>query len=383
MTLSEADLHEVVGELNTEDAPTDWAPTEEADRTVLQSLPAQASPDDETAIGGPDLPFSIESKPPPPKRSRAPEPVEFAAPPMLTEEFEYANLADVDRTEEAPKLTMPVRGAAMTGEPQIDLSSLREASAPPAREMGPAPASDFNDEPTRPAYPMEGTLEPADDVGHYMAERERRRQTWVFAAIGAVAIVLIVAATGTISYLRVAAPADGSSTRPGLSEVISSSDGRVAVEVEEPSVADMLPPAPRAKAPAPAPEIKITRTAPRVGPTRVVRAPVPVAVPVTAPAPLSAATPAPAPSSTGFASLLKQGWSSVSGDPASAVISFRSALDRRPGDAEASYGLGYALWRLERQSEALPHLCLALRSGGIDTQREVNGMLARSSLSCD
>lgn len=385
VTLSEAELHEVVSALSTEEAPTEWVPTEETERTVLQSLPTQASPDATTSVlglGDADLPFHVESRPPPPKREHAPPVTHFSGPPMLTEDFEAPHNRE-DLTEEAPKLTMPVRRSALVGEPQLDLSSLREASSPP-RERGPAPASDFNETPTRPSYPLEGTLEPADEVGSYLLDREDKRQKGAFATIGVVAIIAILGVVGLMSYLGLVDSERGAVNGGlGLSEVISTSDGRIAVEVDEPSVAELLPPEPRR--PTPAPEIKVSRTAPapRVGPTRVVRAAVPVVVPVTSPGPSPTSVVAPTPKpSGGFASLVAEGWASVSGDPSSAVDAFSGALRYRPGDPEASYGLGYSLWRLDRQSEALPHLCLALRSGGVDIQREVNGMLARSSLSC-
>ncbi|TNE92618.1 MAG: hypothetical protein EP330_01345 [Deltaproteobacteria bacterium] len=400
VTMAESELEEVVRSLDTEDAPTEWAPVEGG--TEVMDGMTLTSEDSPTAVGSTDeLPFHVESQPPPPRRQRGPRTDEFFAPPMLTEDWPaLPNLSDNDRTEEAPRLTMPVVGSALKGEPAVDLSSLREAAAPsPAPSMSssamgqmsaasaptPAPPSDFDDDVTRPAYPMEGTLEPADEVGPYVLAREERAQTQLFLAVGGLAVIVILAVGAVAATTLV--PARTAET-PALSEVITSSDGRVAVEVEEPSVADVLPPEPKRKEPT-GPVIKVTKSEEPVAPVRgAVRRPVPVVVPVTAPRPTIQVTPKPAPSasaSTGrsYSSLIQQGWSAVSSDPASAASAFRQALDLRVGDPEASYGLGYALWRQERQAEALPHLCLALRSGDEQTQREINGMLARSDLSCD
>lgn len=381
VTLSEGDLHDMVGALNTEDAPTDWAPVEAG--TEVMDYGTVTSEDAPTSVANADLPFSVESQPPPPRRQATPTPeappVHFSAPPMLTEEFELpTNLADVDRTEEAPKLTMPVTGGpALSAEPRIDLASLREAGAPAGAT--PADPDDFKGEVTRPAYPLEGTLEPAEELGPYLLNRDDSRQTGTFLLMGVLAAIalLMVGLIGMGSYTQFQKERRGGTEAPALSEVISSSDGRVAVEVEEPSVADVLPPAPKA------PIIKVSKT--EVPPTRgVVRRPVPVVVPVTASSGSTAPAPAPKPAAAGsYPSLLQQGWSAVTNDPSSAEASFSRALALRSGDPEASYGLGYALWRQDRQAEALPHLCTALGSSHLETQREVNGLLARSNLSCD
>jgi len=104
--------------------------------------------------------------------------------------------------------------------------------------------------------------------------------------------------------------------------------------------------------------------------------------PTPKPAPKPAAAPAPAPKASAGA-LVDKGWSAVSGSPSKAMAYFEQALALKPGDAEASYGLGYALLQVGRGPEAKPHLCRALRNGSTQTKRDVQGMLGQNSMSCD
>ncbi|MCB9687453.1 MAG: tetratricopeptide repeat protein [Alphaproteobacteria bacterium] len=95
--------------------------------------------------------------------------------------------------------------------------------------------------------------------------------------------------------------------------------------------------------------------------------------------------PEPAPprtGSTGAALLISEGWRLVETDPQAASRKFRAALDQRPGDAEASYGLGYSLLQLGDREGARPWLCSALGSGNRELHREVQSVLDHKQLTC-
>lgn len=79
----------------------------------------------------------------------------------------------------------------------------------------------------------------------------------------------------------------------------------------------------------------------------------------------------------------ERGWGLVESLPAQAAQAFREAIEANPNNLDAVYGLGYALLRLDQPQRAAPHLCSALRSSDIETQREASSMLSRHNLSCD
>jgi hypothetical protein len=111
--------------------------------------------------------------------------------------------------------------------------------------------------------------------------------------------------------------------------------------------------------------------------------------PVVAVAPPPARPAAPSPSKPSrprnngsISAMIGEGWSQVETAPARAADAFGRALETRPGDPEASYGMGYALLRLGQTDRAVGHLCRAL-GGSAEVRREVSALLARNNLKCD
>lgn len=90
----------------------------------------------------------------------------------------------------------------------------------------------------------------------------------------------------------------------------------------------------------------------------------------------------PRPNPTGAALLISEGWRLVESDPSAASRKFRAALDQRPGDPEAAYGLGYALLQTGDREGARPWLCQALSSGNRELHREVQSVLDHKQLTC-
>jgi hypothetical protein len=83
-----------------------------------------------------------------------------------------------------------------------------------------------------------------------------------------------------------------------------------------------------------------------------------------------------------FDRMVAEGWDSVDSSASRAVSSFEGALQQRPGDAAALYGLGYALLKAGRPDEALGPLCRAASSPRMDISREVRGVLRDKGLRC-
>jgi hypothetical protein len=383
-----AELAFLTAPLETEDVPTEWSELEPSTQ-VMDDITVTSEDAPTSVLSGGDLPFHLESQPPPPRRAQGPNTGDFLAPPMI--------FSIDDATENAP--ADPLGGG-------DDLFSLSEALAPPVppeplvSEQGPGPESDFDEERTRPAYPMsmETTLDPAVEIEPFRAERERRRQTRTYLAVSTLAVVIILAVgsqvlrsvdsaddqrpalslSDAIGFLGIKAdvdvstaeaPADGSDTPDERTERTEPAE----IEPEQVAVA----PAPTMAAPAssgPAPTtIRVTRGPEPSGDGSASTAPPQKIV-------VSVAPSAPAPAD--FDELVRQGWSTVDGDPAAAQVLFENALRQRIGHPEASFGLGLALWRQGRKAGAVQHLCVAMRRGQEDTRREIEGMLRSEGLSC-
>ncbi len=205
-----------------------------------------------------------------------------------------------------------------------------------------------------------------------MAARRAQRNRMVMLAVVAVAALLLLAgggiyATGLLGDGGGGADGDGDLTAAPATEPAPKPEAAPAAGSDDEKAA-AAPAAEPALAPKP-------KAADKPAP------PKPAAPPAPAP-PKPAAPPAPAPKASASA-LVDRGWAAVSGSPNKALTYFEQALERKPGDAEASYGLGYALLQLGRAPEAKPHLCRALRSGSTQTRRDVQGMLGQNSMSCD
>ena len=130
-------------------------------------------------------------------------------------------------------------------------------------------------------------------------------------------------------------------------------------EAKAPSTAPSAPPEPKSEVTVETPETPPVQPAPK---------------PKEAPA-----KPKPSASSTNTTSA---GWNKVNSDPAAATVIFQTVLDGNPGDADARYGLGYAMLQAGDATGALPHLCRARSRGGVEIQREVTGLLSTKGLSC-
>jgi Flp pilus assembly protein TadD len=81
--------------------------------------------------------------------------------------------------------------------------------------------------------------------------------------------------------------------------------------------------------------------------------------------------------------LSRQGWNLVESNPSGAAEYFRRALQLRGGDADASYGLGYAMLKLHDRDGARQYLCQAIVTGDASTRREVSGLVKTNGLTCD
>lgn len=102
----------------------------------------------------------------------------------------------------------------------------------------------------------------------------------------------------------------------------------------------------------------------------------PAPAPAVDPTPRSAASPS-------LAQLRDRGWAAMDGGRIqSAIETFERAVAKSPGDAEANYGLGYALLQASQKERANGPLCVAQKSGSTSIKREVAGFLERNGLSC-
>ncbi len=78
-----------------------------------------------------------------------------------------------------------------------------------------------------------------------------------------------------------------------------------------------------------------------------------------------------------------RGWAVVGRDPGLGAEAFRRAIRLAPEDAEAAYGLGYALLSLDDVSGATPWLCRALvATTDRDTLRDLEVLVKRHRLVC-
>lgn len=91
----------------------------------------------------------------------------------------------------------------------------------------------------------------------------------------------------------------------------------------------------------------------------------------------------PKPRASTYTTSIDAGWSSVEANPDAAADAFRAALDARPGDSEASYGLGYAMLKLGQRNGARAYLCAATQGADTRTANEIRAVLSNAELSCE
>lgn len=84
----------------------------------------------------------------------------------------------------------------------------------------------------------------------------------------------------------------------------------------------------------------------------------------------------------GLRTAVSEAWAIVSDQPDVAAAKFRMILDVAPRDADATYGLGYALLRLGSKDEALLHLCRARGQASEETSQEIESLLTQEGLTC-
>ncbi len=157
-------------------------------------------------------------------------------------------------------------------------------------------------------------------------------------------------------------PAEGADAEPEV-EAEAEPEAQADTPVKEAPVATPKPaPQPKA-APAPAPRPKVE------------------AAPSPRPEPRPKAAPKPA--ATSPDALIKEGWDAVDSNAFSAARTFRKVLASDPQNAEALYGLGYALTQTGEYAEASRYLCQAqARATNPTTKAEVAGVLKSNDLSC-
>jgi hypothetical protein len=129
-------------------------------------------------------------------------------------------------------------------------------------------------------------------------------------------------------------------------------------------------PAPAPVAPQPPPALVDAPAAPKPAPAPAPAAPKPASAPA-------------APKPANVSALVDKGWNSVESNPAAAKSAFRQALDASPGNAGASYGLGYTLLKTGDAAGAQPYLCAASKSRDVEMQREIQSLLQQNGLSCN
>lgn len=112
-------------------------------------------------------------------------------------------------------------------------------------------------------------------------------------------------------------------------------------------------------------------------------APEPAATPEPeAPAPAPAPEAAPPKPVDPVRAKIKEGWAVASRQPEVGAAAFREALVMRPGNPEASYGLGYCLMKQGDLEGARGHLCTARSTSDADIRRDVEALLANNGLTC-
>jgi outer membrane biosynthesis protein TonB len=151
---------------------------------------------------------------------------------------------------------------------------------------------------------------------------------------------------------------------------------------EEPAGLDPVDPTPAPPAPTvaptpPPPVVPVAEPAPAVpDPPK----PTPKARPKPAPKPTPKPTPKPSGGET--AKLIQRGWDKVDTAPSAALSLFQQALSSSPSSAEAHYGRGYALMRLDRKDEAVSAYCKAISLGDTLLRREIRSVMQQNGLAC-
>lgn len=367
VTLSRGDLDALV-------RPGDAASPAPLQRAVPHNL--TLIPDD---FDGP--PPLTASEPPPPPRAvfhQPPQPMgksnptyeEYALPgevadalpplpPPLPKDADFDELAP--ETDEVPTVALSEPDFTPDHEDDAPTSLL-----PGHRVLPPTPALGLAMLSTDEPFGGSDYIEEDEDVLAY-SQAKSRRNLILISMVVVLGVGIVTPLVGYVGYRFATRPSPEVAT---LAQVLADKDtdpasAEPATEPQAPDVQAATADATEAPNPSAPEPVAAPKEAPKVEPKASPKA-----------------EPAAAPKASSPARLIDAGWGAVGSDAAKAAGLFRQAMDASPGNAEASYGYGYALLQEGRASEALPHLCRALSTGSVDVQREVNGLLSRNALNC-
>ena len=372
---------------DTEGVPTGLPPmpTEEAPPDDLPSIPPPALIDDDD-----ETPFGAE-----PARLSTPAPT--IAPPALDDSDEFGDDEDDDSEDsdieaehvatvpgsvmrradpgssppsEPPTLgvpspsgpiAVPESAAETDAETTAGWDDLMATETPSPRHGGPGSSLDFDAE-------WDAAQIPSSSNNNLL--------------YAAAAILVLLVTIGALFWVFTP-PEDTTARRPALPNP--------ELPAPQPSKATALPEAPTPEPPGPAsqPEPQVE---PEPVPVPEPPAPEPPAPEPAEPRPVAPAPPpqpepapaaAPSPSSASVPALMDRGWSTADNDPATAVEAFREVIAKQAGNAEAHYGLGYALLVQGNKGEGARYLCLvSSKNPSAALKAEVEGVIRNRNLSC-
>lgn len=335
------------------------APPLEEEPTVLEPAPALVAPD---PLFEPTAGITVASV--------ADETPTLSAPPAAVDPDQVDTLLQVPEPAAPPEPAEPT-AASDPATTERAAPSVRPLAAPPRPSIAsPRPPGTPSRPPPRvPLDPLaevvvaptpipgvfDDAYENSFDGALVLAERKqqavRRAQRRKNVAMGAA--FFAVFGIGVAAAFVAATTLDGSPEPTGLVPVSGDAQGRVPSEVVVPFDADrMLSP-----------------------PDEFPLVPPPAAAPSPAPA-------RPRTYRTRLETSQDPAWALINSDPRAALARFDALLEASPRSAEAHYGKGLALMQMARAGEAVESLCMAIRLGDDEIDREVRGLLQERGLRC-
>lgn len=250
------------------------------------------------------------------------------------------------------------------------VEEVRSFAPPPPQQPPPPPAADLGAEFLNDAPP---------------ASRGSTAARWLF-GVGLVLAALLLSLTFPWRP-EPAAPAP----TPQVRTVAVPEGAPAAVEVAPtPAAVEPTPAAARPTAtPAPTPRVVTPTPAERRTPTpapsaRATPTPRPTATPAGSPWSDDPASRTPTPPPPNVDELIEQGWAAIdSGNGTRARELFERALEFRPTDGVANYGMGMAFKELGRDTDARRYLCAARRRVNSFDARDIDGILEAMGATCE